>query len=282
MNINGSIRMNFENITKDMGKAIDKVPEIYDDGLKKTVTESGEVVALIPRTIKAALAPLRIWIAQKEYNVAETEKLLEQKLKNVDEEKIVSPESYVAVPAIQAISYSMNSDELRNLYANLLAKAMIISTKDAVHPSFVEIIKQMSPLDSIVFKEIMERQVNPMLHLTMKNSDGAFTTFMTNVTDINLVSDNLISNVTDINLVSDNLISVSIDNLARMKLIQIPEDRFYTNDKIYDPIFETDYYKKQKERHPKTVDGFEFSYVKKMIEKTNLGKLFYEICVKEL
>ena len=55
-----------------------------------------------------------------------------------------------------------------------------------------------------------------------------------------------------------------------------------TNDKIYDSIFETDYYKKQKEIHPKTVDGFKFSYVKKMIEKTNLGKLFYEICVKEL
>lgn len=260
--------MNFENIAKDMGKAIDKVPEIYDDGLKKTVTESGEVVALIPRTIKAALAPLRIWIAQKEYNVAETEKLLEQKLKNVDEEKIVSPESYVAVPAIQAISYSMNSDELRNLYANLLAKAMVISTKDEVHPSFVEIIKQMSPLDSIIFKEIMQRQVNPILYLTMENSDGAFNTFMTNVTDINLAS--------------QNLISVSIDNLARMKLIQIPEDGFYTNDKIFDSIFETDYYKKQKEIHPKTVDGFKFSYVKKMIEKTNLGKLFYEICVKEL
>ena len=78
--------MSLENIPKDIGKAIDKVPEIYDDGLKKTVKESGDVVALIPRTIKAALAPLRKWIAQKEYNVAETEKLLEQKLKNIDEE----------------------------------------------------------------------------------------------------------------------------------------------------------------------------------------------------
>ena len=260
--------MSLENIPKDIGKAIDKVPEIYDDGLKKTVKESGDVVALIPRTIKAALAPLRKWIAQKEYNVAETEKLLEQKLKNIDEEKIVSPESYVAVPAIQAISYSMNSDELRNLYANLLAKAMVTPTKDAVHPSFVEIIKQMSPLDSMVFKEIMERQVNPMLHLIMKNSDGSYRTFMTNVTDINLAS--------------ENLISVSIDNLARMKLIQIPEDGLYKNDKIYDSIFQTDYYKEQKRTHPKTSDELEFSYTKKMIEQTNLGKLFYEICVKEL
>ena len=220
--------MDHENITKNLGNAIDKVPEIYDDGLKKTVTESGEVVALIPRTIKAALAPLRIWIAQKEYNVAETEKLLEEKLKNVKQEEIVSPESYVAVPAIQSISYSRDSMELRNLYANMLAKAMIISTIDRVHPSFVEIIKQMSPIDSMVYKEIMEREVNPMLNLIMKNSEGHYITLMTNVTDITLAS--------------ENLISVSIDNLARMKLIEIPGDGFYTDEKLYDSIFQTDYY----------------------------------------
>ena len=259
--------MDHENITKNLGNAIDKVPEIYDDGLKKTVTESGEVVALIPRTIKAALAPLRIWIAQKEYNVAETEKLLEEKLKNVKQEEIVSPESYVAVPAIQSISYSMDSKELRNLYANLLAIEMIISTKDRVHPSFVEIIKQMSPLDSMVFKEIMEREVNPMLNLVMKNSEGHYITLMTNVTDITLAS--------------ENLISVSIDNLARMKLIEIPGDGFYTDEKLYDSIFQTDYYIEQSKKHPKTLDGFEFNHTKKMIVETNLGKLFYEICVNE-
>jgi len=130
-------KMGLDEITKNIGKAVDKVPELYEDGMKETVQESGNVVALVPKTIKAALAPLRIWIAQKEYNVAETEKLLEQKLKKVDYDKIVSPESYVAVPAIQAISYSMNSSELRNLYANLIAKAMVIDTKDNVHPSFV-------------------------------------------------------------------------------------------------------------------------------------------------
>ena len=102
----------------------------------------------IPRAINAALSPLRQWIAQREYNVAETEKLLAKKLENIEPEKIVSPEPYVAVPALQAISYSMNSDELRELYANLLAKSMCIDTKNSVHPSFVEIIRQMSPLDA--------------------------------------------------------------------------------------------------------------------------------------
>lgn len=117
-----------------VGKAVETVPDIYDDALKPAAQESGKTLALIPRAINAALSPLRQWIAQREYNVAETEKLLAKKLENIEPEKIVSPEPYVAVPALQAISYSMNSDELRELYANLLAKSMCIDTKNSVHP----------------------------------------------------------------------------------------------------------------------------------------------------
>lgn len=252
-------------LVQGVGNAIDKVPEIYDDGLKPATKESGKVLALIPQTINAALAPLRQWIAQKEYNVAETEKLLAQKLEKVEYEKIVSPESYVAVPAIQAIAYSMNSQELRDLYANLLAKSMYIETKERVHPSFVEIIKQMSPIDALVFKKIMGREVNPMINLIMKNEKGKYITIITNVTDINIVS--------------QELIGVSIDNLTKQNLLSVPDDGFYSNEKVYDSILQTEFYNNQKNINRRTVDGFEFTYTKKMINKTNLGKLFYKVCV---
>lgn len=142
-----------ETLAKGVGEAINTVPEIYDDGLKPATKEAGQTLALIPRAINAALSGIRQWIANREYKVAETEKLLAIKLEHVGEEKIVPPEPYIAVPALQAISYSMDSEELKNLYANLLAKAMNSDTKDQVHPSFVEIIKQLSPMDAIVLKK---------------------------------------------------------------------------------------------------------------------------------
>ena len=257
-----------DKLVQGVGKAIDKVPDIYDDGLKPATKESGKVLALIPQTINAALAPLRQWIAQKEYNVAETEKLLAQKLEKVEYDKIVSPESYVAVPAIQAIAYSMNSEELRNLYANLLAKSMYIDTKELVHPSFVEIIRQMSPIDALIFKTIMGRAVNPMINLIMKNEKGAFRTIVTNITDINIAS--------------QELIGVSIDNLTKQNLLSVPDDGFYSDEKVYDSILQTEFYEKQKNLNRRTVDGFEFTYTKKMIDKTNLGRLFYKVCVAEI
>ena len=130
-----------DKFVKVIDKAVDKVPSFYDDGLKQTTQESGKVLALLPRTINATLVPLRKWIAEREYNIAETEKILAKKLEKVGEEKIITPEPYVAIPAIQAISYTMNSKELRNLYANFLAKAMNLDTKDMVHPAYLETIK---------------------------------------------------------------------------------------------------------------------------------------------
>ena len=56
---------------------------VYEDILHPAAQETGSVLALIPQTIKAALAPLRQWIAQKEYNLSKTEKLLAQKLQNI-------------------------------------------------------------------------------------------------------------------------------------------------------------------------------------------------------
>ena len=254
-----------ETLAKGLGEAIKTVPEVYDDGLKPTVKETGQTLAIIPRAIKAALSPLRQWIAEREYKVAETEKLLAIKLEHVGEEKIVPPEPYIAVPALQAISYSMDSEELKNLYANLLAKAMNSDTKDSVHPAFVEIIKQLSPLDATVFKKIMEQEVNPLIDLVYKNEKGQSITIATNISAYDL------NNV--------KAVGVSIDNLIKQGLIDIPGFRSYTDERVYDSIINSDYYKSQQKAHPDTFDGLKFAYETKLIDKTNLGYLFYDICV---
>ena len=153
----------FEKLAEGVGNAIQTVPELYEDAFQPTVQEAGKFVARIPRAINAAFSGLDKWILNKEYSVDETKKLLAQKLENVEPEKIVEPEPYVAIPALQALSYSMNSKELRNLYANLLAKSMNVNTKDKVHPIFVDIIRKMSPLDAYIIKIIYLNNSNDNL-----------------------------------------------------------------------------------------------------------------------
>ena len=86
-----------EKLVGGVGKAIEVVPDIYDDGLKPTAQESGKTLALIPRTINAALVPLRQWIAEREYKLAETEKLIAQRLADIPPERIVTlPNDHLA------------------------------------------------------------------------------------------------------------------------------------------------------------------------------------------
>lgn len=251
-----------------IGDTLKTAPTLYEDALQPTVQEIGKFTARIPRAINAVFSGLDKWILGKENNIDEIKKLLAYKLENVNPNKIVEPEAYVSVPAILAISYSMNSDELRNLYANLLTKSMNSDTQYMVHPSFVEIIKQMSPIDSLIFKIIMEREENPILNLCYGN-------------DMMTESLLLVSNITDINITSGEIISLSIDNLVKQGIISIPFDEYYEDEHYYNKILNSQFYIDKYNSYPKNKDKLKLMPDFKMIRKTNLGLAFYDTCVKE-
>ena len=209
-----------------IGDTLKTAPTLYEDALQPTIQEAGKFVARIPRAINAAFSGLDKWILNKEYAIDETKKLLEKKLENVDPDKIVEPEAYVAVPAIQAISYSMNSEELRNLYANLLAKAMNSDTKDQVHPSFVEIIKQMSPTDALLLKEIALTKSFPIVNLSVNKYTSSDFSAIQKMNGA--IQNYTYPNVTYISFASYESVLVSLDNLLRLKLT---EERFSFNNK---------------------------------------------------
>lgn len=146
--------------------------EIYNDLVHPAAKSTGELVALVPRAVKVALQPLEKWILQGEYNFAQTQKLLDEKLKNVDPKNICSPEAHIAVPALQYISYCMDNDELRDMYANLLANSMNKVVKNGVHPAFVEIIRQLCPDEARILKVVASEKFIPTITLRAEDKNG--------------------------------------------------------------------------------------------------------------
>lgn len=255
-----------DQLAKGIGKAIETVPELYQDAFQPTVQETGKLVSRIPRAINAAFSGLDKWILNRECSIDETKKLLAIKLEKVDPEKIIEPEPYVAVPAIQAISYTMNSSELRDLYANLLAKAMNKDTKNSVHPAYVETIKQLSPDDATYFKHIYPLELRPIVDTYLE--------FPNSLT--RLISKN--SNAFSIGYT--NNFALSLDNLSRLGLINIPTDIWYGDDSVYESLlmflrtqFTLDAYKVT----DPTATGFYFN--KKRVDITEYGTSFYNTCV---
>lgn len=246
------------------------VPEVYDDGLKPVVKATGETLALIPKSINAALAPLRQWIDKREFNVAATKKLLQSKLEKIGANHIVTPEPYVAVPALQAISYAMSSEILRNLYANLLACSMNDSMKNRVHPSFVEIIKQLSPDEAKLISCLVNVTNLPLIDVRhIASPKRNYSIVVRNFTDL---ADNVCENHNPEN------IAKYIDNLCRLKITDIPTGIYIANQDVYNhlednPIIVNIIKKKLPE-------GQRWEISKKGLCVTAFGKEFIDVCVK--
>lgn len=244
--------------------------QIYNDLLQPTVSETGKILGRIPQLINAALLPLDCWIAKRQNHLEKTKQLLAENLKNADPEKIVPPEPYVAVPAIQAISYSMDSDELRKMYANLLSKSIYADTKHSVHPAYTEIIKNLSPLDCRVLEEIMNSQYCEIgcyeLRIATIGSASYYVSY---------------PYVTHITFADSSTVAASIDNLTRNKLIE-PRDFHFDDDEKYLPIRQTDFYTiiaKTFSSHP---NNQELRPYKKSIKSTSFGNAFYNVCCTPL
>ena len=255
--------------------------QIYQDSLHPAAVEIGKLIGRFPRLINAALSGLDCWIENREYNIAIAKKTLEQKLSCIESDKIVAPEPYIAIPAIQSLSYSMNNEELRNLYVNLLAQAMTIDTKDKVHPAFIEIIKQMSPNDAVTLTEIsMRNSALPIaqLSIVMKHKG------------MHLVSQppetkTCLDYVSDIHPLSltEKQVNVSIDNLKRLGLVLLSEIEL-SGLSTYDYVQQSVLYSEMKNEFTllnQSEDVADSIHTHKLcLTLSPIGKLFCEVCIK--
>lgn len=204
--------------------------EVYTDIGHPVAAPAGELAGLVPRAVKAALEPVEKWILQREYNIAETKKLLEEKLKNISPELIQSPEAYIAVPAMQYISYCMDHEELRNMYANLLANSMIAIVKNGVHPGFVEIIKQLCPDEAKILKYMFSYDdAIPTITLRYEDDKGQGIDIINNFSNVGDLSNCERDEPRDI--------SKYFDNLVRLGLIEkSPILSSLTDKTVYEPL----------------------------------------------
>lgn len=76
-----------------------------------------------------------------------------KRLAHVPEAEIVYPDPRIAMPVIQALGYSMRDEVIPMLFANLLSASMTEHRRPGTHPAFVDMIKDMVPLDAVMLKE---------------------------------------------------------------------------------------------------------------------------------
>lgn len=94
-----------------------------------------------------------------------------ERIKKIPPENITEAPPEVAIPIIEKLSYVTN-EELTKLYIELLAKASIKDLNTQAHPSFVNIINNLSPDEATLLNKLESEDRSKFICLQIKLSDS--------------------------------------------------------------------------------------------------------------
>lgn len=254
--------------TVDAVTGLVKAIPIYQDTLQPAAKQIGQSLETVTKCVNICLAPIKalVWGYDK-IETFVTERVSE-KLRNVAPENITSPKLQIAGPVVEALRFVGHVEELRELYANLLANSMDKSTIDEIHPAFVEVVKNMTPEESRILQgfKIMNTQ-HPAIDIIarVKDTSGYRTVFR----NFTLLHKEMTIDVNDV--------PTFLDNLCRLNVLEIPDGVYIDEAGTYEPLMNDpalEDLKKNIVAADRMVD-----YNKKLLELTSFGKRFVRTVV---
>lgn len=204
--------------------------------------------------------------AEKEVSLTLYKNSIAHKLLEIPEENLQEPPLSIVGPALEASKYYIEEEELREMFANVIASSMDSSKSENVHPSFIEIIKQLSPRDAKNISLFKSRRNYPIASYKLYNIlDDSIS-----LIEPLVFSSNLEEEIIDFHDFS------SVSNLLRLGLLSHSQNTL-KNTELYKVYENQDFLKNH-------YDGFdtlhyEFIVIKDSLNVTPLGLIFINICL---
>lgn len=210
--------------------------------------------------------------AEMEVYIEIFKKQLSESLNEIPEENKQEPKNSIIWPAFETSIFYLEEQEYRKMFTNLITSACDNRKNNEMHTCFLEIIKQMDPLDARIIKTFKKDNQQPIVEFRYELKDTGYSTYLTNSFLINPKDDIAVN-------------SSSITNLKRLGLVNVEYGIYFTNDNYY-RIFENHpQYKKIKDSVKKkylaTNSGpYDFKYEKGLVNLTPLGEDFVKVCIE--
>lgn len=245
--------------------------EIYQDGFKGAIQEGGQALqSIVGLFNNVILYPLKKANITYKYKLEEFENDLKSKIKDTPKENLIEAPISIVGPTIESLKYTVDTPEIREMYLNLLGTSMNIETVIYAHPSYVGIIKQMSPLDAKVLKRVVEIGKNIRCSwITICFDTSYFTKAMPKIFADKLLIDDY----------DPFLISASIENLCRLGLVVHHDNGIITEN--YEDLKEHWYVQERfnlfKNNNPDKI--IELQLTKETLSLSNFGENFVNACI---
>lgn len=193
-----------------------------------------------------------------------------EKTQDIPEKFLKEPELHIVGPAIEASKYYIDSKELREMFANLIASSVDSRKSGITHPSFVEIIKQLSSDEAKLISLLDGKSPIPIIKLRVYSLDPTDITFAEPLINFSVFP-------YEAGCVHPDSGPSYLENIERLGLVNLSYSMYSTNDHAYDAV----------ESHPivtgwrKTVTnlGKRLEIQQGALTRTAFGQNFYESCV---
>lgn len=256
-------------------KTLDLTNKVYDDGLSKPVKTISNGLNLCLSFLGAIVSPkMYEYIQSAEYRKREIDKKLSQKYATIPEENRIDPRMKIMGPAVELLKYNLDEEHIKEIFINVMTSEMNSEKQDRVLPSYIDIARQLSKKDAQTLKSIYQ--------LFNKNKNQQFILDIIRAkpkdTKVGYVDlDKYIigyanKNGSVVSLHTIKLDSIVIDNLKRLEIIKIYEDKYIPDKDDYEIGFDS-----IKNQYSNLGD-FEVFYEKGILEITDYGMNFLSIC----
>lgn len=107
------------------------------------------------------------------YALKEFENELKNQISNIPVNKLVEPDIQIVAPALEASKYCVEKENLRKMYAKLIASSLNLDFYKHIHPVYSKILSQFSALDAEIFNVIYKHH-NTIIKLENISSEQLF------------------------------------------------------------------------------------------------------------
>lgn len=259
-----------EGVGKVAAEIIKAVP-IYQDAAQPVAQEVGKALKTLGGVVNVALAPLEAMVYGYSVIKEQLKNRLEIRLAKTPPENIVTPRLQVVGPLLEKYKYIHESEDLSWMFVNLLANAMDKNKVQKAHPSFVNVISELSPDEARLIQTLFDEEVLPKIDVRLKTKpkEGESKGYIYAFINFTTLGDKA-------KLEYPDLTPSYLSNLERLNIISCPTGSFQESYK------NTEYYK-DLEEHPIILnfkknlpEDKEIEIVRGSIVITDFGKMFMD------
>lgn len=242
---------------------------VYQDLAQPGVKVLGQALGTVLEFSTSFLLPVKLLNEKFRLNFTRRLNEYKEKLEAIPEDKRCEVHPQIGLPIIEKLTYT-TSDEIADLFTNLLASASSRDTVNTAHPAFISMIGRMSPDEARILVYLKDKEDIPYCDINVfSNEDSGYITLSEHVT---MIED-------DVALAYPQNVNVYLANLVSLGILMDKKGTSILERTQYNRITEK-YHIKEVAREFASIANKTIATKESFYHVTPLGKLFIKACIR--